>query len=212
MDRRGFTLIELLVVIAIIAILAAILFPVFARAREKARQASCQSNLKQLGLAANMYSSDYDEWWVPMSMGAPQGTAWTAQLLQPYIKNLQLFECPSCTYAGPRNCSCWQPQQPRYMSYGFNCGAGGQNGTSMPNWQGPMGRKLTTIEAPAETLFVGDSGCINIGPGSAYPSQGSTCPGWDPRHNEMVNLGFVDGHVKCLKNIPWGYWTNRAGD
>jgi len=208
--RRGFTLIELLVVIAIIAILAAILFPVFARAREKARQASCQSNLKQIALAAIMYSNDYDEIWAPMSMGSPIGPEWTAVLLQPYIKNLQIFDCPSFASAGPRSCGCG-PQGLRYMSYGFNCGwtAGGR----MPNWFGPMGQKLTAIEAPAEELFAGDSGCVNIGPGSAYAStQGTTCPGWDARHNEMVNLAFADGHVKSLKDIPWGLWTNRSGD
>ena len=210
MNRRGFTLIELLVVIAIIAILAAILFPVFARAREKARQASCSSNLKQIGLAAIMYGNDYDERWAPMSMGGgPGGGAlWTATLLQPYIKNLQIFDCPSCSFAGARTCGCG-PQGPRYMSYGFNCGGGAAR---MPNWVGPMGQRLTAIAAPAEELFAGDSGCVNIGPLDKYPAQGTTCPGWDARHNDMVNLGFCDGHVKCLKDIPWGYWTNAAGD
>ena len=93
-SRRGFTLIELLVVIAIIAILAAILFPVFARAREQARRTSCLSNLKQLALAAMMYGQDYDEL---LPVGATQGNPlWSVvQGLQPYVKNSQIFYCPS---------------------------------------------------------------------------------------------------------------------
>src|SRR5688572_16786896 len=100
---KGFTLIELLVVIAIIAILAAILFPVFAQAREKARVASCMSNCKQIGLAVQMYTNDYDEN-LPYSgvygTNHPvykQGYGWGmwVVLLNPYIKNLQVWQCPS---------------------------------------------------------------------------------------------------------------------
>src|SRR5437016_4580570 len=91
--HSGFTLIELLVVIAIIAILAAILFPVFARAREQARASSCLSNTKQLGLAHQMYWQDYDETTVTSwSYGFPGDFEW---YVQPYIKNLQILFCPS---------------------------------------------------------------------------------------------------------------------
>src|SRR5262249_1697447 len=96
MNRRGFTLIELLVVIAIIAILAAILFPVFAQARAKARQTACLSNIKQIEMAWHMYMQDYDEILMPYSdTGASGGYAfaWTF-LMQPYCKNLQLLRCP----------------------------------------------------------------------------------------------------------------------
>jgi len=91
--QRGFTLIELLVVIAIIAILAAILFPVFARARENARRSSCASNLKQIGLGIMQYVQDYDET-LPASTGAVVGTTWRSSIY-PYVKSEQIFICPS---------------------------------------------------------------------------------------------------------------------
>lgn len=102
MPRRGFTLIELLVVIAIIAILAAILFPVFARARESARKTSCMSNVRQLGLACQMYAQDYDEL-LPCDYYACNSqtthTRLVAQIL-PYIKNTQIMYCPSAMKMG----------------------------------------------------------------------------------------------------------------
>jgi len=99
--RRGFTLIELLVVIAIIAILAAILFPVFARAREKARQSSCLSNVKQIALGMLQYAQDYDERLVLAAMyyASPNYYTWM-YLLQPYVKNIQVFTCPSASATG----------------------------------------------------------------------------------------------------------------
>jgi prepilin-type N-terminal cleavage/methylation domain-containing protein/prepilin-type processing-associated H-X9-DG protein len=209
MQRRGFTLIELLVVIAIIAILAAILFPVFARAREKARQTSCLSNVKQISLAAQMYTQDYDEKWVPWatSMNWWWGTA------VPYIKNQQIFACPSGD-GDPFRASTCGPTENRTVHYGANCGEGGQNGTQVPNWRGPMWQSLAAIGSPAETIWMGDSTCVNLGPNQLYPTQGTTCPGYSARHNEGVNLGFCDGHAKWMKpqSIPFGYWTRTSGD
>ena len=94
-NRSAFTLIELLVVIAIIAILAAILFPVFARARENAKRTSCQSNLKQIGLGIIQYQSDYDGYYPPSQTGAGSTLASWPTLMFPYIKSEQVFVCPS---------------------------------------------------------------------------------------------------------------------
>jgi len=216
MRRRGFTLIELLVVIAIIAILAAILFPVFARAREKARQTSCTSNLKQLSTAAMMYAQDYDETWVPWAVwdGTNMRNNWWAQCLEPYCKNTQLFACPSKPSAW-NNCACGAAEAPRPVAYGVNCGEGGQGGTQMPNWHGTMWQAMASLEKPSETIWIGDSDCVNLGPGHLYDStQGGTCPNYAMRHNDGTNFGFADGHVKFMKpqSIPFGYWTRSGND
>src|SRR5688572_20792846 len=93
--KRGFTLIELLVVIAIIAILAAILFPVFAQARESARKATCTSNMKQIGTAISMYMQDFDEWYPPSQFPSTDPSVSWPTMIFPYIKNEGVFVCPS---------------------------------------------------------------------------------------------------------------------
>ncbi|MFO8082108.1 MAG: prepilin-type N-terminal cleavage/methylation domain-containing protein, partial [Armatimonadota bacterium] len=145
--RTGFTLIELLVVIAIIAILAAILFPVFARAREKARQTSCLSNVKQIMAGIQMYAQDYDERLCPGSRwrlyvgGTYIGMAQWADAINPYVKNEQLFKCPS--------------QQAQAQAIGWNYQEFGYVEASTSyvyGWATP----LASIEYPSQTILIGD--------------------------------------------------------
>ncbi len=184
---KGFTLIELLVVIAIIAILAAILFPVFARAREKAYQTSCLSNVKQLCLATLMYASDYDSRLPATLVREPDGTnIWWIDVLDPYIKNKAVVKCPN-----------W----PEYtFSYAFNSQFGyflpGGAGSRTHIWC-PLGR----ITEPASTLLLGECESTTDYPGPLHPNAGFFYPGPDhpkccERHNGGVNIGFCDGHAK----------------
>ena len=139
MKRRGFTLIELLVVIAIIAILAAILFPLFARVREKARQISCTSNMKQLGLAYTQYFEDYDETFPPSSFGNPNG--W-AGVIYPYVKSTALYKCPDDSTASITTGGVTAVP----VSYEQNTNFGGLNTAS--------GITLAQLTSPASTVLL----------------------------------------------------------
>jgi prepilin-type N-terminal cleavage/methylation domain-containing protein/prepilin-type processing-associated H-X9-DG protein len=201
--RRGFTLIELLVVIAIIAILAAILFPVFARAREKARQSSCSSNVKQLALGLLMYVQDYDEMF-GLGGGYNGTDLWARQwpiAVQPYVKNTQLLLCPSNPRRGGTNVY-W-----------------GQTHDVIENYAALSGLEFTAlakVPTPAEKILIMDSShqavpdwnraqyaCICPSNTGCAAGIANRIPGNCP-HNEGVNVGFVDGHVK------WGKSTSTA--
>jgi prepilin-type N-terminal cleavage/methylation domain-containing protein/prepilin-type processing-associated H-X9-DG protein len=219
---RGFTLIELLVVIAIIAILAAILFPVFARAREKARQTSCLSNVKQLDLAVLMYKQDYDEVFPYTNWGntvaAPEPTAanWPCGLY-PYIKNKQLFQCPS------QNDGCVMAASKLAPGSPWASGGGTTYAINEELFSGSV--RDARIKAPAETLVFADCRCNWIGGYWGQPDairarlgrvrQGTRdgrCDGasacttnWTAAaddntvHNGGENLGFADGHAKWAR-------------
>lgn len=181
MRRNGFTLIELLVVIAIIAILAAILFPVFARAREKARQSSCLSNVKQLMLGTLMYTQDYDEMLVPYITnpageyaGGQTYLGWT-YLIEPYVKNEQVFICPSKSGT-----------QYSHANY-LNIPTG--YGIRMTR----TGKALASITEPSMTFFYID--CTQFQHDDDMDDRG--LERIDHRHNEMANIAFVDGHCKA---------------
>ncbi len=200
--RRGFTLIELLVVIAIIAILAAMLFPVFARAREKARQSSCLSNVKQMTLAVMMYAQDYDET-LPFAIGGPHMANLQSifELLQPYQRNRQIERCPS----DPTGAIDFGMEGLGRYSYSANIALFAYQLPIMPA-QPVIG--LAQVPRPAHTLTVYDGRDAGTAPGvhilmAAY------------RHNNGANAGFLDGHAKWhgenaapegYEHLAKGYW------
>ncbi len=203
MKRIGFTLIELLVVIAIIAILAAILFPVFARAREKARQSSCSSNLKQLATAVLMYVQDYDERF-PGSYCALNPTGWGRwhTVISPYVQNEQLFICPS------------EPDRDYDLShaggYGYNgYGTTASNGLGWRNkYSSQWAPLLAKVVYPAQMVMLGEPSAHTFdlrgygGAGQSYAP--------DVRHNGGSNIAHVDGHVKWYKGEQIAAGPDRA--
>ena len=192
--KSAFTLIELLVVIAIIAILAAILFPVFAQAREKARQISCLSNTKQLSLAVLMYAQDFDELLIPVAEGEDDKAILWPDLLEPYVKNAAVRRCPS-------------DSRSKIVSYGLN-----ERRFSDLTDTGALARPVQSLAAvitPADTVLLGDTGTEDdlktqrpdayklVAPGDPLNDAADGRPA--ARHQERVNIGFMDGHQKSLR-------------
>ena len=202
--HRGFTLIELLVVIAIIAILASILFPVFAQAREKARTTMCMSNSRQMGTALTMYAQDYDEALPRVFTGGPPSRDWTTDLL-PYIKTGSLDDAQRVNAAlaasRPDLFSASQPfyqcpsKGPSRDARGFRRGYGYNFwlATSTPV-------TLSQISRPAEHMAFGDvfGEVDRIFPYGTPQSDTRFLP--EARHSGGLNLTFVDGHAKWVKD------------
>ena len=215
--RRGFTLIELLVVIAIIAILAAILFPVFARAREKARQTSCLSNLKQIAMAHLMYAQDYDERFLAgryngecmfghfHNLGGNDAIndyyGWWNHI-HPYIMNTQVFQCPSRSW--------------------ITCTHGGQvariQNAYLFNYAGCRSRAVGDIRAPAEQILTIDGQDSFVISSANRRSTFITQMGNGlDRHNGGANAAFADGHSKWMSRgaieaaVPETGWTDLLG-
>jgi prepilin-type N-terminal cleavage/methylation domain-containing protein/prepilin-type processing-associated H-X9-DG protein len=214
--RRAFTLIELLVVIAIIAILAAILFPVFAQAREKARQTTCLSNLKQLGTAAQMYAQDYEERLPGTELGEGEAEYFWGELLAPYTKSRDLLNCPSApvkTHYQPSGISVEYTYS--YAMNDIHDAAGHGIGTAF--------QPLAAITYPSDTLFLVDGWPVASeqaagsyeerheigwvptafgGSGGEHHRRDAAVNPFDdgnPRHTGVMNFLACDGHAKSRR-------------
>jgi len=221
MSRRAFTLIELLVVIAIIAILAAILFPVFAQAREQARKTTCLNNMKQIGLGFQMYTNDYDEVVPPVEHNKDLGydrDAW--YIIQPYIKNTSIWFCPDRNeWTMPSGDSCstsWQDSLlPRLncIGYGYNWGPNSSYRLGLISqriyFSGPLytndyieaGVALAAITAPADTFAYGDTGDsprYTLCDDYIFQYYTNLTKSSAIRHGGRLNMSFCDGHAKSM--------------
>ena len=220
--RRGFTLIELLVVIAIIAILAAILFPVFAKAREKARQAGCVSNLKQWALAFQMYAQDYDGC-IPPFYDSVAPHYWSFKIF-PYVKSKDMWFCPSVKKWDITDANMYTFPGLYVIPYGMSAYADNNFqpkprsiGAARQPWANPTyvmdeSCNLETIKSPAEKVVLGDT-THHTAPYNQQYGYSAFSPLRDAentvskRHNGGAVVNFADGHARWYK---WDYLTDPA--
>lgn len=207
---RGFTLIELLVVIAIIAILAAILFPVFSKARENARKATCLSHAKQIGLALMMYVQDYDErypgrWtgWVDPPITPRRAYIGWRTLIYPYVKSADVFRCPSNpNKAGLAAADVYDRYHQPPLGTNYACNGDSRDIGGNAAMPAPVGVLMATVERPAELIFVAENKnprleiCLRCNTRSGNTITDTEAFGG---HSAMANFIFGDGHAKTMK-------------
>ncbi|MDR3710757.1 MAG: prepilin-type N-terminal cleavage/methylation domain-containing protein [Capsulimonadaceae bacterium] len=219
MKRRGFTLIELLVVIAIIAILAAILFPVFATARDKARQATCASNEKQIGIGMTMYKQDYDEcypltYWNGSSW-VPYGVVTFETVTYPYIKSTNVWMCPSSSNA-PGSYALW-PITPggsatNISDYTINAYILSYNSTTQPLNDAKIPQPSSIIAVAENTTNAFAVAVVNDTWNNVWQTPSTSSCAWTSwncerqgfPHNDGANYLFCDAHVKYLPEALGG--------
>jgi len=204
--KRGFTLIELLVVIAIIAILAAILFPVFARARESARRTSCSNNVKQLVIGLKGYIGDNDEQYPRVGGVAASTPFGWAEAVQPYVKSVQILQCPS-----ESNGAGTVPSATNYSDYFYNSNLAQKNEAQLSFVSNVIalgdsstGNAANTDDGCAAATGSGCAGTTSTNGGLATFDGGWSVAtggavgagGGANRHLDGANYGFADGHVK----------------
>lgn len=192
--KHGFTLIELLVVIAIIAILAAILFPVFARARENARRSSCASNMKQIGLGIMQYTQDYDER-LPFRCNPASNISWRT-FIMPYVKSTQVFACPSNPHKtqNPTSDSAVPAGEKPFISYAANANI-------IPNGSETTTTSLSGVQVATALILVGESvgGQSELLLNQSLATMQARSSGPFDGHLDTSNYLFADGHVKALR-------------
>jgi len=232
MKRRAFTLIELLVVIAIIAILAAILFPVFAQAKEAAKKASCLSNVKQQGLAFNMYTVMFKNTPITDANGDWVANGDWYDLLQPYIKNFGVVFCPDRKLVDAGEQGVVPPQGGIYYEpgYGYDDGFVSDSGFGLTsqfksvNYNNDKkyrpGKNLSEIVSSADMVAFGDSydqGSMSAAMDNIFSGPDGPTGTSKIRHGGKLNFAFVDGHAKLITMVagnysaPDGiYWVARA--
>ncbi len=205
--QGGFTLIELLVVISIMAIMAALLFPVFSRAREQARKTSCSNNLKQIGVAVYQYTQDYDDTYFPLQQAVgstnPGDGMTFVTLLQPYIKSAQVFRCPSgsqsvvvITGVASPSLSATRDNLWRATGTGWRGTAEGHYGVNR-NLTTSAGFAMADVKKSSEVVLGFDSTWYDAANELDVAVSGGA------RHTEGSNFCFADGHVKFHPKIKF---------
>jgi prepilin-type N-terminal cleavage/methylation domain-containing protein len=187
--RSGFTLIELLVVIAIIAILAAILFPVFAKAREAARRASCLNNMKQMGTGIMMYVQDYDETYMPRRGGGIANGGHWGYVIQPYVKNDKLWTCPSNSASANTTIGTPVPDPGFRLRRSY-----GVNGWVFDNEL--FGLNAARLQAPAQNILIAEHTANHDDFAGYWWGQTTYRDVGFAGHAATWNLIYFDGHAK----------------